>query len=73
LFGDRKPFPVVQTLFAETSPVFSPDVRWIAYTTNEGGQNNIAVQPFPGTGGKYQVSTSGGGQPVWRADGKELF
>jgi Tol biopolymer transport system component len=73
LFGDRKPFPVVQTPFAETSPVFSPDVRWIAYTTNEGGQNNVAVQPFPGTGGKYQVSTNGGGQPVWRADGKELF
>jgi eukaryotic-like serine/threonine-protein kinase len=73
LFGDRKPFPMVQTPFAETSPVFSPDVRWIAYTTNEGGQNNVAVQPFPGTGGKYQVSTSGGGQPVWRADGKELF
>ena len=73
LFGDRKPFPVVQTPFAETSPVFSPDVRWIAYTTNEGGQNNVAVQPFPGTGRKYQVSTSGGGQPVWRADGTELF
>ena len=73
LFGDRKPFPMAQTPFADTSPVFSPDVRWIAYTTNEGGQNNVVVQPFPGTGGKYQVSTSGGGQPVWRADGKELF
>ncbi len=73
LFGDRKPFLLVQTPFAESSPVFSPDVRWIAYTSNEGGQNNVVLQPFPGPGGKYQVSTSGGGQPVWRADGKELF
>jgi Tol biopolymer transport system component len=55
LFGDRKPFPAVQAPFADSSPVFSPDVRWIAYTTNEGGQNNVAVQPFPGPGGKYQV------------------
>jgi hypothetical protein len=73
LFGDRKPFPLVQTRFTETGAVFSPDVRWIAYTTTESGQPNVVVQPFPGTGGKYQVSTSGGGQPVWRADGKELF
>ena len=73
LFGDRKPFPLVQTRFTETAAVFSPDVRWIAYTTNESGQFNVVVQSFPGTGGKYQVSTNGGGQPVWRADGKELF
>ena len=53
--------------------MFSPDVRWIAYTTNESGQGNVVVQPFPGTGGKYQISREGGGRPVWRADGKELF
>jgi Tol biopolymer transport system component len=73
LSGDRKPFPLVQTRFTETAAVFSPDVRWIAYTTNESGQFNVVVQPFPGTGGKNQVSTNGGSQPVWRADGKELF
>ena len=53
--------------------VFSPDGRWIAYTTNEAGQPNVYVQPFPGPGAKYQVSRDGGSQPVWRADGKELF
>jgi eukaryotic-like serine/threonine-protein kinase len=73
LTGDRKPFPVLQTEFVETSAVFSPDGRWIAYTTNEAGQNNVYVQPFPGDQGKYQVSSDGGSHPVWRADGKELF
>jgi eukaryotic-like serine/threonine-protein kinase len=73
LFGDRKPFPVVRTPAQETSAVFSPDVRWIAYATNETGQGNIFVQPFPGTGGRHQISREGGGRPVWRADGKELF
>jgi Tol biopolymer transport system component len=73
LFGDRKPFPLAQTPARETSAVFSPDVQWIAYATDEGGQSNVVVQPFPGTGGKHQVSREGGGQPVWRADGKELF
>jgi Tol biopolymer transport system component len=73
LFGDRKAFPLLKTEFVETSGVFSPDGRWIAYTTNEAGQPNVYVQPFPGAGGKYQVSRDGGSHPVWRADGKELF
>ena len=73
LFGDRKPFPLLQTGFVEASGVFSPNGRWIAYTTNEAGQPNVYVQPFPGAGAKYQVSRDGGGHPVWRADGKELF
>jgi Tol biopolymer transport system component len=73
MFGDRKPFPVVHSQFQETNGVFSPDGRWLAYTSNESGQGNILVQPFPSTGGKYQVSRDGGTQAVWRADGKELF
>ena len=73
LFGDRKPFPLAQTAFNETGGVFSPDGRWIAYTSDEGGQPNVYVQPFPGAGGKYQVSRDAGSHPVWRADGKELF
>ena len=72
LFGDRKPFPIAQTTFVETSAVFSPDGQWIAYTSDEAGQLNVYVQRFPG-GGAIQVSRDGGGQPVWRADGKELF
>jgi Tol biopolymer transport system component len=63
----------VQTPAQETAAVFSPDVRWIAYSTNESGQGNIVVQPFPGPGGRSQISTEGGSRPVWRADGKELF
>jgi serine/threonine protein kinase/Tol biopolymer transport system component len=73
LFGDRKPFPVAQTEFIESSGVFSPDGRWIAYTSSESGQPNVYVQPFLRAGGKYQVSRDGGSHPVWRADGKELF
>ena len=73
LFGDRKPFAIARTQAQETAAVFSPDVRWIAYATNESGQGNVVVQPFPGLSGKYQLSREGGGQPVWRADGKELF
>jgi Tol biopolymer transport system component len=74
LFGDRKPFPLTRTdNFLETSGAFSPDGRWIAYTTDEAGQPNIAVQSFPQRGRTYAISKDGGTQPVWRADGKELF
>ena len=73
LFGDRKPFPVAQTAFNETSGVFSPDARWIAYTSDEAGQPNVYVQPLLGGGARQHVSRDGGGQAVWRADGRELF
>lgn len=73
LFGDRKPFPLVQTPFVETNAAFSPDGRWFAYQSVESGLAQIYVQPFPTTGGKFQVSKSGGAQAVWRPDGKELF
>jgi len=73
LFGDRKPFPFADTQFIEASAVFSPDGRWIAYTSNEGGQTDIYVQSFPGPGAKTQVSRDGGTHPVWRADGREVF
>ena len=45
----------------------------MAYQTNESGRFEVVVQPFPGAGGKWQVSTSGGVAPRWRADGKELY
>ena len=73
LFGDRKPFALAESPFTEGSAVFSPDGRWIAYTSNEGGQPNVYVQPFPGPGAKSQVSRDSGSHPVWRADGRELF
>ena len=54
-------------------PVFSPDGRFLAYQSNESGRSEVYVQSFPGPGGKWQISTSGGREPQWRADGKELY
>jgi hypothetical protein len=73
LFGDRKPFPVAQTEFAESLGTFSPDGRWIAYTTDEAGQPDVYVQPFLRAGGKHRISPNGGRNPHWRANGRELF
>jgi hypothetical protein len=73
LLGDRKLRPLIQTPSTETSAVFSPNVRWVAYTSNEDGQPNVYVRPFPEAGVKFRVSRDGGSHPVWRADGKELF
>ena len=52
---------------------FSPDGRWLAYYTMETGRREIYVQPFPSNGAKWQISSTGGRQPMWRGDGKELF
>ena len=52
---------------------FSPDGRWVAYSSDETGRSEVFVRAFPGPGRKWQVSSSGGGHPVWRRDGKELF
>jgi serine/threonine protein kinase/WD40 repeat protein len=52
---------------------FSPDGRWLAYTSEESGRFEIYITPFPGPGQKWQVSTEGGTQPRWRRDGKELY
>ena len=71
--NDRKPIEIVKTPFEELDGQFSPDVRWVAYETNEAGRFEIVVQPFPEPSGKWQVSTGGGTQPRWRADGKELY
>jgi Tol biopolymer transport system component len=72
-FGDRKPILFLQTPFHESRPAFSPDGKWLAYQSNESGRPEIYVQNFPGPGGKWQVSTGGGVEPAWRADGKELY
>jgi len=69
----EKPFPYLESDFVETLPQFSPDGKWVAYVSDESGKNEIYVQTFPGSGGRWQVSTKGGSQPRWRQDGKELF
>ena len=73
LSGDRKPVPFLQTQFSESQGQFSPDGRWVAYTSNESGRFEVYVAPFPGPGGKWQISTTGGSLPRWRRDGTEIF
>jgi len=73
LFGDRKPFPFLATDFQETHSRLSPDGRFIAYVSDESGRPEVYVQTFPNPGGKWQISSTGGDQPVWRSDGKELY
>jgi Tol biopolymer transport system component len=57
----------------EVNGRFSPDNRWFAYQSNESGRFEVYVQSYPPSGGKWQISTAGGGVPNWRGDGKELF
>lgn len=73
LTGDRKPIPFMQTQFNERYGRFSPDGRWIAYSSTESGRDEVYVAPFPGPAAKWQVSSNGGAWPRWRGDGRELF
>jgi len=68
-----KAAPFLQTDADELQAQFSPDGHWVAYVSNESGHSEVYVRPFPTAAGKWQVSTDGGIQPRWRADGKELF
>ena len=68
-----KPFPVVQTPFLDTTGLFSPDGRWIAYVSMQTGVWEIFVTAFPAGGAPYQVSASGGRLPLWSADGRTLY
>ena len=67
------PVPFLLTPFDERSPRFSPDGKWLAYVSDESGRDDVYVQPFPGPGPKWLVSTDGGIDPVWSKDGRELF
>jgi len=71
--GSGEPFPVLQSEFAEVRASFSPDGRWMAYNSNESGDMEVYVTQFPGPGGKWQVSTDGGTEPRWSANGREIF
>ena len=65
--------PLFQSPAYEIQARFSPDNRWIAYASNETGRWEVFVEPYPQSGSRWQVSTDGGSEPVWRRDGKELF
>jgi Tol biopolymer transport system component len=54
-------------------PSFSPDGRWVAYNTNDAGRHEVYIKSFPPTDAQWQISISGGVQPRWRGDGRELF
>ena len=73
LTGDRKPVPFVTTPFREGRGTFSPDGKWIAYTSDESGRNQVYVQSVSAGGPKWQISGNGGDWARWRRDGKELF
>lgn len=67
------PLVWLQTRYAEFLPRFSPDGKWIAYTSDESGSYEIYVRPYSGPGGKVQISTHGGTDPFWHPNGRELF
>jgi serine/threonine protein kinase len=75
--GTEQPFPFVATRARETNPRFSPDSRWIAYSSDESGRTEVYVRPFSGTraapAGRLQVSQRGGDAGVWGPSGREIF
>jgi Tol biopolymer transport system component len=72
--GDTTSVTLVASAATEFFPSLSPDGRWLAYASNESGNPEIYVRPFPETGtARWQVSTTGGGQPLWSRSGRELF
>ena len=75
--GDRTPYPFVKTRFDEGEARFSPDGRWVAYSSNESGRYEVYVREFvpsrdAAAGAKWLVSREGGTNPEWRGDGKEM-
>ncbi len=73
LGAGRKARPFLQTASNEYLPMFSPDGRWLVYGSDESGRQEIYVRPFPGPGGKLQISTEGGTELMWARNGRELF
>jgi serine/threonine-protein kinase len=73
LDGDRKPRVLLQTSFNESAGRVSPDGHWLAYISDESGRYEVYVRPFPGPGGKWQISTEGGNEVMWSPKGGELF
>jgi Tol biopolymer transport system component len=72
-FGDKKPFPYLNSEYTETNARLSPSGRWLAYVSDESKRREVYVQTFPEHGGKWQISTNGANYPVWSRDGRELY
>jgi Tol biopolymer transport system component len=73
LDDDTTARPIAATEFVEAQPRVSPDGRWVAYVTDASGASQVVVRPFPGPGGRVQVSVTGGSEPVWAPDGRRIF
>jgi Tol biopolymer transport system component len=72
--GDhQKPRALIKSKFSEGSPKFSPDGKWLAYSSNESGRPEVYAMAYAGQGGRTTISTDGGTDPIWRRDGRELF
>ena len=72
-FKPGTPTVFLSTPFNEFAPRFSPDGRWLGYTSNESGRLEVYVRPFPGPGGKWRISSGGGSSPTWSRTRRELF
>ena len=73
LTGERKPLPFLRNKFQEAENQLSPDGKWMTYDSSESGRYEVYVQAFPSTVERWQISTTGGSQPTWRSDGREMF
>jgi eukaryotic-like serine/threonine-protein kinase len=73
LDGDHKPKSLISGEASQSLAHFSPDGRWVVYVSAESGQPELFVQPFPPTGAKYQITTTGAIAPLWSPDGKQIF
>jgi serine/threonine-protein kinase len=69
----RAPRPFMASAYENVSPSLSPDGRWVAYASDEQGRFEVYVRPFPGPGGRWQVSKDGGNEPRWSHTGREIF
>jgi hypothetical protein len=70
---DSTPVPFLNRRFMERTPAPSPDSRWLVYTSDQSGRDEVYAQPYPGGGAVTPVSLDGGFSPVWSRDGRELF
>jgi eukaryotic-like serine/threonine-protein kinase len=73
LDSTRTPHVLVSGNFDNDSPALSPDGRWLAYLSDESGEAEVYVRPFPGPGGRWQISSGGGTEPRWSPTGREIF
>ena len=71
--GDRQPTSYLRTAFAEAEGIPSPDGRWMAYRSDESGEDRVYVRRVPPSDGQWLISTSQGSFPRWKADGRELY